>query len=100
MSKALSYAAFVAVSGIFSAHADAAIVCHEGFQVSGGQEISTPYCNDGYVAEVARAHGFKVTAEAVRNNPSVKDEVCRWIGSDIRIRHYCNNIDEGGDHGR
>jgi hypothetical protein len=83
-----------------SSGAKAAIVCHEGFQVSGGHEISTPYCNDNYVAEVARKHGLKVSNEEIRNNPARKDEVCRFISSDIRVRDYCNTDDGGSRDGR
>jgi len=79
-----------------SGAAQAGIVCREGYQTVDGHEISTPYCNDNYVAEVARAYGIKVTDEAVRNNPARKDEICRWIGHDIRIMHYCDN-DSGPD---
>lgn len=99
MSKALVCAGCFASLILGGTAAEARIVCHDGFQVVGGSEISTPYCNDGYMADVARQRGFKVTAEAVRNNPSLKDEICRWIGSDIRIRQYCNTSD-GPDRGR
>jgi hypothetical protein len=78
--------------------AEARIVCHEGYQVVDGQEISTPYCNDNYVAAVARSRGVKVSDEAVRNNPAKKDEICRAMGSDIRIQHYCDT-DSGRDRG-
>lgn len=84
---------------VSSAVAEAKIVCRDGFQVVDGKEISTPYCNDGLVAQVAREHGMKVSEEAVRNNPSTKNEVCRWVGSDIRIQNYCNDTDQGRDHG-
>ena len=82
-----------------SAVADAKIECRDGFQIVDGQEISTPYCNDGLVAQVAREHGMKVSDETVRNSPATKDEVCRFAGSDIRIQHYCNDTDQGRDHG-
>lgn len=80
--------------------AEAKIVCRDGFQVVNGQEISTPYCNDGLVGHVAREYGMKVSDETVRNNPATKDEVCRWVGSDIRIQHYCSDVDDGSDHGK
>jgi hypothetical protein len=82
-----------------SAAAQARIVCREGYQVVNGQEISTPYCNDNYVARVAREHGFKASNETVRNSPSLKNEICRKFGSDIRIREYCD-IDDGPDQSR
>src|SRR5690606_20778950 len=40
--------------------AEARIVCKDGFQLSGGAWISTPYCNDEYLATVARRHGVNV----------------------------------------
>ncbi len=80
-----------------SVSAQARIACREGYQMVNGQEISTPYCNDNYVAEVARKYGFKVSNEAVRNSPAKKDEICRVIGSDIRIHNYCDT-DSGDDH--
>jgi hypothetical protein len=100
MSKALAFAGCAAALFLVAPSAQAAIVCNEGFQVSGGREISTPYCNDNYVAEVARKHGFKVSNEEVRNNPARKDEVCRFIGSDPRISNYCNTDDGGSRSGR
>ena len=89
----------VALLAFGCAGAEARIVCREGFQTVGGQEISTPYCNDNYVAEVARARGISVTNEAVRNSPSLKNEICRKIGRDIRIHEYCD-VDTGSDSGR
>jgi hypothetical protein len=61
----------------------ARIVCRDGFQVVNGREISTPNCNDNYLAAVARQYGVKATDEEVRNNPSLKDRICRLAGSDI-----------------
>jgi hypothetical protein len=76
--------------------AEAGIVCREGFQIVDGHAISTPYCNDAYVAEVVRSYGRDVSDDAVRNNPSLKDELCRQFGSDNRIQNYCNT-DNGHD---
>ncbi len=41
---------------------------------------------------------MKISDETVRNNPSAKDEVCRWVGSDIRIQNYCADSDQGPDN--
>lgn len=98
MHKAIALAGGTAALILCGTGAEARIVCHEGFQVVNGQEISTPYCNDNYVAEVARKHGVKVSDEAVRNSPSVKGQICRFVGSDIRIEHYCEG--DRGDRGR
>ncbi len=69
-----------------------AIECQEDYQIVQGQPISTPYCRDGYLAQVARQYGFKTTAEAVRNNPSRKEEICRFIGNDIRVQTACSEV--------
>jgi hypothetical protein len=69
-----------------------AIECQEDYQIVNGQPISTPYCRDGYLAEVAREHGFKTSAAEVRNNPSHKAEICRFIGSDIRVQTACAEV--------
>ncbi len=54
--------------------------------------ISTPYCEDNLVAAVAREHGMKVTNAAVRQNPNIKEEACRFAGSDIRINDICAGL--------
>ena len=100
MSKAILRAGSIAMFLLAGSSADATIVCNEGFQLSGGREISTPYCNDNYVAEVARMHGVRVSNEEIRNNPARKDEVCRFVGHDPRISNYCDNDDGGSRVGR
>jgi hypothetical protein len=99
MLRSRTFVGCIALLALGCAGAEARIVCREGFQVVGGREISTPYCNDNYLAEVARARGIAVSDEAVRNSPSLKDEVCRQIGRDIRIQHYCDT-DSGPDGSR
>ncbi len=93
MIAAAGWAVALAAGG---ARAEARIVCHDGFQVVNGREISTPYCNDNYLAAVARQYGVKATDAGVRNNPSLKDQICRLAGSDIRIKSYCPD-DHGND---
>jgi hypothetical protein len=91
----LCAASFALAAGSVSGPAaNAAIACHDGFQIINGQEISTPYCNDAHLAQIAREHGFKVTADEVRNNPARKYEICRWVGSDMYAQDYCP--DNGG----
>jgi hypothetical protein len=96
MVMARTLACCLALIVLGSVGAEAGIVCREGYQAVNGQEISTPYCNDNYVAEVARKYGLKVSNEAVRNSPALKDRICRRFGSDIRIQHYCDT-DSGPD---
>ena len=72
------------------------IVCKDGFQKSGGDWISTPYCNDAELARMARDHGVRVSADEVRQNPNKKYEICRFLGTE-RAGTYCP---DDGDRGR
>jgi hypothetical protein len=97
MIRALA-AALLAVAVLWpvtSAHAR--IVCKDGFQNVGGEWIATPYCEDDYLAEVARDHGMNVSASSVRNDPGVKEEACKLVGYDTRVREDCHKYyDPGG----
>lgn len=73
--------------------AEARITCRDGFQLSGGNWISTPYCNDEHLAEVARRHGVKVSGREIRNDLGKKNEVCRFLAGHPTARDYCP--DEG-----
>ena len=67
-----------------------AIECEGNFQVQkSGDRIATPYCQDGYLAIVAREYGMKVSAKEIRYNPSEKERTCRFIGDDIRVKSTC-----------
>jgi hypothetical protein len=70
-----------------------AIECEQGYQRVKGNLIATPYCQDAYLAIVARQFGVNASAEKIRNNPSYKREVCRIAGRDIRVQSTC--IDSG-----
>ena len=58
-------------------------------QIRGHGEIATPYCEDNYLAEIAREYGMRVSNRAVRENPNLKTEVCILVGHDIRVSHIC-----------
>jgi len=88
---AFGLAAVSSVAAVPSA--EARIACKDGFQLSGGNWISTPYCNDEYLAEIARRHGVKVSGNDVRANPNKKYEVCRFLSGSPAARDYCP--DEG-----
>jgi hypothetical protein len=77
-----------------------AIECNKGYQRVQGQDLATPYCQDNYLAEVARSFGVRTSAEAIRNNPSTKREVCRLVGRDIRVQSNCASVDGSGRGGR
>jgi hypothetical protein len=75
----------------------AAITCRGPDQRVGDDWLSTPYCQDNYIAQVARSsYGIRVSEREIRQNPSKKAEVCRYIGHDIRVNSYCQGDIEGG----
>jgi hypothetical protein len=69
--------------------ADARIVCDGAYQIVQGQPVSTPYCQDAYLAVVVREYGMRTSAAAIRNNPSVKAQACRLAGQDNRVQTAC-----------
>jgi hypothetical protein len=78
--------------------AEARIACDGPYQIVQGSPLATPYCEDNYLAAVARGYGIRVSDAAVRQNPSVKAEVCRTVGHDNRVRQICAGY-LPGDHG-
>jgi hypothetical protein len=85
-----------ALSLFVSAPANAGIKCSGGFQVVNGTLLSTPYCQDQQVAQVARSYGLRVTDGQIRNNPNIKREVCRTIGRDNRVYLSCLESNPSG----
>lgn len=95
-------AALVCGTLVAAATPAAAIPCEGNFQVQrDGNRIATPYCEDGYLAVVAREYGMRVSAHEIRWNPSEKGRVCRFIGEDNRVRDTCANYrDDHRDYWR
>lgn len=87
--------AAIAAAAALVPPAEARIICRDGFQYVNGSYISTPYCRDNNLARVAREYGSNVSDSAVRNNPNLKQEVCRLVGRDIRVQSACDNDDSG-----
>ncbi len=82
--------------------ASAAIKCQGGNQwnSAAGGWIPSSYCEDNLVASVARSHGMRWSNAAVRQNPAIMAEACRFAGSDNRITDICAghmHSDDGGD---
>lgn len=71
---------------------DAKPVCKEGYRILRGELLSTPYCQDVYLAQVAREYGTRVSARAIMNNPNKKREICQFVGQDIRVKHMCELV--------
>lgn len=67
-----------------------AIECDGNFQIQkNGDQIATPYCQDGYLAIVAREYGMKTSGKAIRSNQGEKERACRLVGEDNRVRDTC-----------
>lgn len=77
--------------GMPSKTASAAVYCAGNFQITQHGPITTPYCQDNNLAQVAREYGMRVTNEAVRYNVGIKKQVCRLVGYDIRVKNTCSN---------
>lgn len=78
------------VLALTAAPAFAGIKCVNGMQVIGDKLHATPFCQDNYLARIARSRGINVSNAEIRNNPNKKRDVCDFIGQDIRISHICD----------
>jgi hypothetical protein len=87
-SKLIAAACFV--GGFAVAGPASAIECEGNYQIqSNGNQIATPYCQDGYLAIVAREYGVRVSSDEIRHNPGEKESICRLMGNDNRVRDTC-----------
>ena len=89
----------MAMLGLGQAVVEAKIVCKNGAQRVGGSWISTPYCEDALLGQVAREHGFRVSDRELRQNPNKKRNICRFVGKDIRVQETCIQSDGGSRRG-
>lgn len=81
--------------------AEARIRCNGAYQIVRGQgEIATPYCEDQYLARVARSYGMRVSAAVIRRSEYEKEQVCRAIGHDSRVYELCLKYRNDGCNGR
>lgn len=81
--------ATLAVAVVTTAPASAALLCDGPYQIVEGRTIATPFCEDNFLARVARGYGMRVSNSAIRWNASVKAEACRLVGHDNRVRSIC-----------
>ena len=81
--------------------AQSRIVCDGNYQIVNGSPISTPYCQEQNLVQVARSYGIRVSLQAVRNSESTRASVCQTIGHDNRVRNFCQPYrNEGGGGSR
>jgi hypothetical protein len=91
MRKALIPAASLFAVAALAATPASAIECEGNFQVQrSGDLIATPYCEDSYLAAVAREYGMRISAKEIRYNPSEKERTCRFVGNDNRVKNTCS----------
>ena len=99
--KFMLLAAVATASGIVSATfvpAANAIECRGRYQVVSGNLVATSYCEDNYLARVARKYGARVSNSQIRNNPNTKEEVCRLVRHDNRVSGICSDSYSGKRH--
>jgi hypothetical protein len=99
MFRTMQIAALALLGAVSAAPAQAGILCREGYQSVSGQPVATPYCQDQYVAQVARAYGMRVSDSEIRNNPNTKRYVCQHIGRDNRVYIACLDANSNGRRG-
>ena len=69
--------------------------CQGRYQVVDGSFISTPPCENAYLARIARSYGFKVSTRQMRKNPNKKAYICSAIGHDTRVSDFCSTYRVG-----
>ena len=68
----------------------AKIHCKGIYQTNSIGTFASPYCEDNYLAKIARSYGMRVSNRQIRQNANKKEAVCRFIGHDIRVSDICH----------
>lgn len=69
-----------------------AIECQGNYQVqANGNLIATPYCEDHYLAEVAREYRISTCADCIRSSFIEKEAVCKLLQFDNRVWQTCSS---------
>ncbi len=92
---ALAATGFAVVAGLGTSPAHA-ITCQGAYQVTTSGPIATPYCEDNYLAQVARGYGIRVSNRTIRHNFNKKREVCYVVGHDTRVSDICAGLIDSG----
>ncbi len=95
---ALASLAALSMQAGMSATAEAKIDCDGPYQMSSGYPIRTPYCEDNYLAQVARGHGMAVSGAEVRQSYNLKRDVCQVVGYDTRVSEICIGVRRDGSN--
>lgn len=89
MLKLTAIALAASLTSAISAPASAAMMCEGPYQIIEGRLLATQFCQDNYLAKVARSYGMRVSARQVRWDASIKADACRLTGHDNRVRTIC-----------
>ena len=93
--KTKMIAAGVALAALQAATSHVALAkihCDGPYQIVDGSPVATPYCEDNYLAYVARSYGIGVSGREVRRNYNTKKHVCQTIGHDTRVANICSGL--------
>jgi hypothetical protein len=90
MVRQLGFVAWVAVLAATTAMTASAgeVTCRDGTQHIKGSWLTTPYCQDVLLTQVAHENGLPASLDKIRNN-NYKKEICRTVF--IRVTDTCNN---------
>lgn len=81
--------ATASIAAITAAPASAMMMCEGPYQIVEGRSLATPFCEDNYLAKVARKYGMRVSGKQIRWNASLKSDACRLAGHDNRVSSIC-----------
>ena len=80
--------------------ADAALRCNGAYLQTHSSQVRTGYCEDKNPAQMARTRGDHVTGAQIRASFSLKGQVCRLVGNDLRRNDICNQFRREHDGSR
>lgn len=92
----LAALAILSMPAALASTAEAKIHCDGPYQMSSGYPIRTPYCEDNYLAQVARGYGMAVSGAEVRHSYNLKRDVCQLVGYDTRVSDICIGVRRDG----
>lgn len=98
-SKSLIIACFAVVLPLVAGSAaEARVACSGDYQIVNGSPVATPFCEDHHLAQVARQHGSRTSAAAIRQSLEAKQSACDVTSGDTRTMDTCESAGDGFDH--
>jgi hypothetical protein len=72
--------------------ASAGIKCNGEYQVVGGQEISTPYCQNRHLTKILRSRGIGVSQARLENSRLYKSQMCQLASPEPTLLTACTEF--------